>query len=307
MAKQEKLDRVPPFIPLLWQDWLSSPSVRSMTLVQRGIYVEILIRQWVLGSLPRDAWKLAKDIQADYKTTVRFLSTYSHLLVCCQCGASWTPLSCQCGASKPTATCHNLRLKNLKIDVNLGLALGTTEPHQTQPDRSEPHLAAAPLEPPAAAGGRGVPEAVVEGYLDQGKKEVRVVVEEPKATPTPNSLVDEFIALLAPPKPPSSQTYTHWSEVFARLVAAHGEPKFKTIMAYCFEHERYCRGIRTVKKQDKADWFSENFGELAERMVADEEFDAKRGAKAARYRVNENAPGYIKNPSGNVGFGKSVV
>jgi hypothetical protein len=148
---------------------------------------------------------------------------------------------------------------------------------------------------------------MVEGYFDQGNKEEGVVVEEPKATPTPNPLVNEFIGLLAPPKPPSPQTYTHWSEVFARLVEAYGEPRFRTIMAYCFQHERYCRGIRTVKKQDKADWFSENFGELAERMVADEEFEAKRGAKAARYRVNENAPGYIKNPSGNVGFGKSVV
>jgi hypothetical protein len=108
-------------------------------------------------------------------------------------------------------------------------------------------------------------------------------------------------------KPPAPTVYNYWSAIFARLVEAHGEPKFKTIMAYCFQHERYCRGIKTVKKQDKADWFSQNFEELAERMVADEEFAAKRGAKAAKYNVNEKAPEYIKNPSGNVGFGKSVV
>ena len=149
---------------------------------------------------------------------------------------------------------------------------------------------------------------MVERYFDQGNnKKEGAEAEEPTPTPTPDPLVDEFIALLAPPKLPCPQTYNHWSEVFGRLVGVHGEAKFKTIMAYCFQHERYCRGIKTVKKQDKADWLSDNFVELAARMVADEEFDAKRSQKAAKSKTPENAPHYIKNPSGNVSFGKSVV
>jgi hypothetical protein len=309
MAKQDKLNRVPPFLPLLWQDWLRSGDVRSMTMAQRGIYLEILVKQWVLGSVPRDAWKLAKGIQADYRATVRLLTTYSHLLACCQCGASWTPVTCQCGASNLTATCHSPKLRNLRNDVDSDLALGTTEPNLTQPKLTEPHPAASPLEPPSPTGGGGVSSPVVEGYFGQGNKRngAAAVVEQPTPDPTPNPLVDEFIGLLGMVKPPSPQTYNYWSEVFGRLVDAHGRPRFRTIMAYCFEHERYCRGIRTVKKQDKADWLSEHFAELAERMVADEEFESKRGQKAAKYKVGENKPDYIANPSGTVGFGKSVV
>jgi len=298
MAKQDKLNRVPPYLPIIWQDWLSSGDVRSMTMAQRGIYVEILIRQWVLGSVPRDAWKLAKDIQADYKTTVRLLSTYSHLLVCCQCGASWTPVTCQCGTSNLTATCHNPKLKNIRNDVDSDLPIGTTEPNPTTPNRREPHLALNALAPPSEARGEGVTSASLDG---------EVFDQATPITAKDDSLVNEFVGLLGMAKSPSPEVYNHWSTVFAQLVEAYGEPNFKTIMAYCFQHERYCRGIKTVKKQDKADWFSQNFEELAERMAADEEFAAKRGAKAAKYKVNEKAPEYIKNPSGNVGFGKSVV
>ena len=128
----------------------------------------------------------------------------------------------------------------------------------------------------------------------------------PTPAPTPDPRVDEFIGLLGMVKPPSPKTYNYWSEVLGCLAEAHGETRFRVIMAYCFQHERYGRGIKTVK-QDKADWFSEKFDEVAERKIADEEFEAKRGAKAAKHRVNGNAPDYLKNPSGNVQFGKSVV
>jgi hypothetical protein len=300
MAKQDKLNRIPPFLPFLWQDWRSSQTVRRMTHSQRSIYLDILIEQWISGNVPRDAWRLAGMIQADYKSTVRLLENFSEVLVCCQCGASWTPVNCQCGASNLTATCHNPKLRNIRIDVDSGVALGTTEPNLTQPHLTEPQLASA-----SQTGGGGISNSVVERYFDQGNKRDGAMAEEP--TPTPDPLVDDFIALLAPPKPPCPQTYNHWSGVFGRLVGVHGEAKFKTIMAYCFQHERYCRGIRTVKKQDKADWFYDNFVELAERMVADQEFDARRSQKAAKNKTPENAPDYIKNPSGNVSFGKSVV
>ena len=57
MAKQKNLDRIPPYLPLLWADWESSADVRSMTMVQRGIYLEILIQQWIYGKFPRDPWQ----------------------------------------------------------------------------------------------------------------------------------------------------------------------------------------------------------------------------------------------------------
>ena len=155
MAKQDKLNRVPPFIPLLWQDWCSSPTVRRMTMAQRGIYVEILIEQWVYGDFPRSAWELSRRIGSDFKTTVRLLEKYSELAVCCQCGASWTPVNCQCGASNLTATCHNPKLKNLANDVNSDLPLGTTQPNPTQPNLREPHLRSTRLRLLRRRGGRG--------------------------------------------------------------------------------------------------------------------------------------------------------
>jgi len=120
-----------------------------MTMVQRGIYLEILIQQWIYGSFPRDPWKLCKIIGADYRTTVRFLSNYCHLAVCTQCGHSWNASSCQCGCSEKTATCHNLKLKNLRNDVVSGLDLGTTEPkregkQEPKPEGDVPPAAATP-------------------------------------------------------------------------------------------------------------------------------------------------------------------
>src|SRR5580700_7260139 len=111
MAKQDKLNRVPPFIPLLWQDWQSSPSVRSMTMTQQGIYLNILIHQWVYGDFPRNAWELSRTLNSSYDTTLRLLSDYSHLFVCCECSASWSRADCECGASKSRGTCENPKLR----------------------------------------------------------------------------------------------------------------------------------------------------------------------------------------------------
>lgn len=127
MSKQDKLDSVPPYLPLIWRDWKSSPDIQSMTMAQRGIYHEILIDCWVYGNVPRDPWQLHKLIGADYKSTVRLLEQYSHLLVCCKCGGSWTPVDCQCGDSNRAARCYNVKLGCLNKDVNSGVALGTTE------------------------------------------------------------------------------------------------------------------------------------------------------------------------------------
>jgi hypothetical protein len=97
--KKDNLDRVPPFLPIIWQDWISSPDIRSMSHTQWGIYLHILLHQWVYGNIPRGAWDISKAIGADYKVTRNFLRKYSHLLVCCQCEASWTEAECQCGRS----------------------------------------------------------------------------------------------------------------------------------------------------------------------------------------------------------------
>jgi hypothetical protein len=102
-----------------------------MTTAQKGLYLEILMEQWVYGDVPRSAWQLHKQINPEgaYSTTLRFLSTYSHLLVCRKCSESWTKEDCKCGESNSKGKCHNRKLHFLRIDVISGLELGTTEPN----------------------------------------------------------------------------------------------------------------------------------------------------------------------------------
>ncbi len=141
MAKQDKLNRMPPYLPIIVEDWQSDPDTQSMTDAQIGIFFKSLLYQWQTGSLPRNAWDFAKKIDSSYDTTLRFLLDYSHLFVCCECFASWSREDCECGASKSRARCENRKLKNLRIDVNSDVALGTTEPKLT---KTKPKLTEVP-------------------------------------------------------------------------------------------------------------------------------------------------------------------
>jgi hypothetical protein len=141
MAKQDKLNRMPPYLPIIVEDWQSDPDTQSMTDAQVGIFFKALLYQWQNGSLPRNAWDFAKKIDSSYDTTFRFLSNYSRLFVCCECFASWSGEDCECGASNSRARCENRKLKNLRIDVNTDVALGTTEPKLT---KTEPKLTEVP-------------------------------------------------------------------------------------------------------------------------------------------------------------------
>ena len=301
MAKQDKLNRVPPFIPLLWQAWRSSPSIRSMTMAQRGIFIEILIEQWIYGSFPRSAWELSRRVGSDFKTTGRLLEKYSELAVCCQCGDSWTPVTCQCGASKLTATCHNPRLRNLRIDVDSDLALGTTEPNPTKP---QPKVTS-PYAPFGGEGGGGVSTSVVDGYFDQAKKGMAEAAVEEKTTPTPtpapSPLVDDLVQRLGMVKPPEPKVYGEWARRLENLVDGWGAVKYAKAIAYVFENQMYCRGIKTTK-EDKSVWLCGKYESILAKMDADTEFASKKPANG-----QDNRPQYLKNPSGGVKFGKSVV
>jgi len=46
------------FFPFYVKDWLSSRSVKRMTLAQKGAYIELLATQWLDGSLPDDQEEL---------------------------------------------------------------------------------------------------------------------------------------------------------------------------------------------------------------------------------------------------------
>ena len=59
--------------------WLGSATVSGMTLAEQGIYVRILSAQHIYGALPRDAWKLSKQLGIRYEAATRWLRKYSAL------------------------------------------------------------------------------------------------------------------------------------------------------------------------------------------------------------------------------------
>ena len=118
--------------------------------------------------------------------------------------------------------------------------------------------------------------------------------------------MNEFVGLLGIVKPPSPRSQDVGSDSLPSWSRSIGEAHFRNVRAYCFQNERYRRGIKTTAK-DKAAWFAEKFEGMAEKMAADEEFESRRGQKAAAAKVPENAPDYRKNPTGRNWFGKSVV
>jgi hypothetical protein len=255
VAKQDKLDRVPPYLPLLWQDWRSSADVRGMTPAQRGIYLDILIEQWISGDVPRDAWRLSQAIRADYKLTVRFLTKYCHLLVCCQCGASWTPVNCQCGASKSSAKCHNLKLKNLRNDVDSDIALGTTKPNVTErepnPTETEP-LATVPS-----------PSEPVQ------------IIETGKEAPALKPLAVRFMKLLgSKPEWDKPAVGKRWEQQAAAL----GDPAHvAAVMDWAFAGW-WASKIKTVRKTDPMTYFCEKFETMATQMDGEKQEAAKKQA-----------------------------
>ena len=158
MANNDKLDRVPPFIPIIWQDWASSLDIQSMSTSEEGLFNRFIHKQWVLGELPADPWALKKLLRVDHRTIIRFLAKYEHLFVGAQKHNSKCTVNVQQGYSKITVdittntvniltdtvslcicplTLHNPKLRNLYNDVIFKLPLGTTEPNLTEVNLTE--------------------------------------------------------------------------------------------------------------------------------------------------------------------------
>jgi hypothetical protein len=150
-------DRTPPFMPIVWQDWLTDPHVREMNETMQGVFYLILLEQWQSGWVDYDPAVLARHIRAhDPRNVKKFLARWGHLFVCCECAgvvqhlcdSHATPVQypcrycaglvlCRCkeragGVQYPCSTregtVQNLKLKNYSIDVKNGLRLGTTKP-----------------------------------------------------------------------------------------------------------------------------------------------------------------------------------
>jgi hypothetical protein len=193
MAKQDKLDRVPPYMPIVCCEWKGNRDIQRMTVAEEGFFVRFLLKQWELGDLPADPWLLSRLLNTNYRTTDKWLQKYSHLTVKSLQPRSEHAASLHQECSKCAVSLHNEKLKNYGIDVNLGLPLGTTEPNLTETSPKVTPTCA----PFGGEGAGGVSSSVVDEYLGQGK-------------PTPCPLVDDLVQRLGV-KTPDPEVYSTWS------------------------------------------------------------------------------------------------
>lgn len=260
MAKQDKLERVPPILPILWQDWDSDPDIMGMSLPEEGFYFKFLKRQWVLGDLPADPWKLAKELKVNYRTTAHWLQKYSYLTVQTQRPCSEHAPAVQLECTKCAASLHNKKLKNLRIDVISDLALGTTEPKITKPKVTEPeHIAGVEDEAPTQA-----------------------PAPEPEA-PTPDSEISKFllaIAGLLGKTTVKRSVLTKWEAALQPKVKAHSEAYVLGLLKYALEeNEVWARAFSSLTKQEPVEYFATKFETIEGNREGDEKFKKIRDRK----------------------------
>jgi len=141
-VKKTVLERVPPYVPIIWQDWESSVECQAMSLAEEGIYFRIIRKLWVLDELPSKPSKLAQIVGvSDARTMKRWLEKYSHLLALekkhsSECTGNLLEIYGRLPVDHREVTCEcpgNLlsqKLRNLKNDVKNNMPLGT---NQTEP------------------------------------------------------------------------------------------------------------------------------------------------------------------------------
>jgi hypothetical protein len=294
MAKKKKIDGVPPFLPIDWRAWESSPLIGSMTDTQLGIALKIMLKQWVLGSVPRSAWELARQIRSDFNTTSRFLVAHSKFLACCECGESWTPVDCQCGESEETGRCQSIKLKNFMNDVNSGLELGTTEPNLTY------------IEPKETSPSEEVDDEVSYspeiGNKTPGKTEEKIestnAEEGELNAPLVSRVFMEKFGLKMKPRK-SFFTWDFCNSAFEEFLKTHDQEEVLKVIQSASDSPHYKRGAQTVNadKQRPWDWFIEKYEDMLDKMNADIEFQ-----KSIAKKVRAAASGHtVSNPDLHTG------
>lgn len=273
MAKQDKLERVPPIFPIIWQDWESDPDMQQMSVAEEGFFFRFLRKQWVLGELPADPWRLSRLLNTKYETTKKWLQKWSHLVVrvespCSQHGVTLDSTCTRCGV-----TLYNKKLKFLRIDVISDVALGTTEPQQEpKPKPIEPQPPA-----PQGNGGDGEPEVPL--------PEQRRAPESDTSDPKVRKATAHFWKLLGSPKKYSTEPAAQrWDALIEPKLRNSALEYVTGIMDYALTvNSVWMRAISTVKKQDPMEYFVEKYETIEGNREGDEKFaklNKKSGAAA---------------------------
>jgi ribosomal protein S27E len=162
-------DRVPPFLPINWMDWLGDEHVHEMNETMWGVYFAILLELWQHERIEFDHKVLAARLRCrDIRNVRTFLEKWGHLFRCVDCGrvmqyprrphadptqgsrnphveVTLTPCRycadltlCSCGGHAGYAL--HPKLNNYKNDVTNGLPLGTTKPNLTKQNVREANV-----------------------------------------------------------------------------------------------------------------------------------------------------------------------
>jgi len=157
----EEADRVPYYFSFIWRDWRRDADVKKMSPSDKGIYLELLIEQWMLDVLPGDLIELGHITRSRVDVMKQWLMKWGHKVLICAicdeaineqdmrriCDGDVGEVSEKCAGdvAEMEVTCkrHGTQLKNrrlefLRKDVNFGLAPGTTKPNLTEPKVTEP-------------------------------------------------------------------------------------------------------------------------------------------------------------------------
>ena len=82
----EEADRVPYYFPFIWRDWRRDADVKKMSPSDKGIYLELLIEQWMLDVLPGDLVELGHITRSRVDVMKQWLMKWGHkVLICALC------------------------------------------------------------------------------------------------------------------------------------------------------------------------------------------------------------------------------
>jgi len=281
------IDGVPAIMPIDWRGWKSSPTTRKMTDTQVGIAFKSLLLQWELGSIPRDAWQLAKDIQSNFNTTLKFLQTYSKLFVCRNCADSWSEADCKCGESYAEGRLKSSKHENFSIDVNSGLPLGTTGYDRIGKDQTRKDKNSDPPkpEPPTLEPENPAPE--------QGKPEPESPVSNPD-DPVLKLVHDVWRLLGKPSEYKNGETFKRWFDLIEPKVKAHTLEYVRRVLTYAIhENEFFQSGLKVArnKGQDPVEYLVTEKWVNIESALEVAESKAKRKKQVAASGGKERVQG----------------
>lgn len=135
-----------PYFPLYAAAWKYSETVANMTMAERGIYVSLMVENWLGGEIPWDGRSVARLLNIHRTVAERFLKKYSNLAeeVRKGCGRYYLPklleFALTLGKTSRTAPIDEMRVDDIEEITQIttdGELVGGSEPDSPSPSTGE--------------------------------------------------------------------------------------------------------------------------------------------------------------------------